>query len=84
MADIKQTFERYDTDGDGAISYQEAHHVLHQELGFDPDKTRTLIRVYDRSGDGKLSYEEFIWFYWKIQEKYGGGGVTIRWHSHNR
>ena len=48
---------------------QEAHHILHEELGFDEDKTKKLIKVYDRNGDGHLSYEEFIWFYWKIQEK---------------
>ncbi|ELT92872.1 hypothetical protein CAPTEDRAFT_195972, partial [Capitella teleta] len=47
----------------------EAHHILHEELGFDQSKTKKLIQVYDRNGDGHLSYEEFIWFYWKIQEK---------------
>ena len=69
MDDIKRAFTRYDVDGDGSISYAEAHEVLHDELGFDPDKTRRMIQVYDRNGDGRLSYEEFIWFYWKIQEK---------------
>ena len=43
--------------------------VLHEELGFNQEKTKKLIQIYDRNGDGKLSYEEFIWFYWKIQEK---------------
>ena len=69
MDEIKKMFALYDEDGDGSISYAEAHQVLHSELGFTHDKTRKLIAVYDRNGDGKLSYEEFIWFYWKIQEK---------------
>ena len=69
MDDIKRAFERYDVNGDGSISHMEAHQVLHDELGFDPDKTRKMIQVYDRNGDGRLSYEEFIWFYWKIHEK---------------
>ena len=51
------------------VCFQEAHQVLHDELGFDQEKTRKLIQVYDRNGDRQLSYEEFIWFYWKIQEK---------------
>eukprot|EP00918_Siedleckia_nematoides_P058364 GHVU01127386.1.p1 GENE.GHVU01127386.1~~GHVU01127386.1.p1 ORF type:complete len:149 (-),score=26.43 GHVU01127386.1:344-790(-) len=69
LDDIKRTFQQYDTDGNGFITYKEAHQVLHNELGFSEDKTRKLIQVYDRNGDGMLSYEEFIWFYWKIQEK---------------
>ena len=69
MDEIKQTFEKYDADGNGYISYREAHEILHEELGFDETKTANMIRTYDRNGDNRLSYEEFIWFYWKIQEK---------------
>ncbi len=43
--------------------------ALQDELGFSEDQTRRMIRTYDRNADNKLNYEEFIWFYWKIQEK---------------
>ena len=69
MDEIKKAFQKYDLDGNGYITAEEAHKVLEAELSFDPDRTKKLIKVYDRNGDGRLSYEEFIWFYWKIQEK---------------
>jgi len=69
MDEIKKAFQKYDLDGNGYITVAEAHKVLEAELCFDPERTEKLIKVYDRNGDGRLSYEEFIWFYWKIQEK---------------
>ena len=45
-------------------------YVFQNELGFTEDQTHTVIKTYDRNSDNKLNYEEFIWFYWKIQEKY--------------
>ena len=69
MDEIKSTFEKYDSDGDGYINYIEAHNILNRELGFCEEKTARMIKTYDRNGDGRLSYEEYIWFYWKIKEK---------------
>ena len=69
MDEIRHSFRRFDRDGDGAISCNEAHQVLQEELGFSSNHTRRLVKVYDRNGDGTLSYEEYIWFYWKIKEK---------------
>ena len=69
MDEVKRTFEKFDIDGNGFISLPEAHMVLHETLGFTEDNTRKMIAVYDRDGDRKLNFEEFIWFYWKIQEK---------------
>ena len=69
MDDIKRTFEAYDVDGNGFISLQEAHQVLHEELGFTEENTKKIIQVYDRNGDARLNFEEFIWFYWRVHEK---------------
>ena len=69
MDDIKRTFDKYDVDGNGYISLQEAHEVLHEQLGFSEENTKRLISVYDRNGDARLNFEEFIWFYWRVQEK---------------
>ena len=59
----------YDTDRDGYVTYQEAHKVLSQKLGFPKEKTYKLCKACDKNNDGQLSYEEFITFFFKVQDK---------------
>ena len=59
----------FDRDGNGFISPDEACTVLSRELGFSPDKTRSLVQQFDKNKDGHLSYDEFIYFYMKVKEK---------------
>ena len=69
MDEVRRAFETFDSDGSGSVSLKEAHALLQRELGFSEENTRHMMRVYDRNGDERLNFEEFIWFYWKIQEK---------------
>lgn len=67
--EIAREFRRYDKDGDGYITYREAHSVLEERLGFSKEKTVKLMRMCDRNGDGRLSYDEFIDFFFSVRHK---------------
>merc|ERR1712141_612293 len=67
-AEYRQKFQEYDKDGNGFISPEEAQAVLTKDLGFNEQKTKTLVDQYDTNKDGQLSYEEFVSFYLKVKE----------------
>ncbi|CAD6936150.1 unnamed protein product [Tilletia controversa] len=58
--EIKEAFELFDTNKDGAIGYHELK-VAMRALGFDLKKTEVhkLIKDYDRSGQGLIEWEDF-------------------------
>lgn len=68
-ANIFDIFMQYDTDRNGYVSYEEAHEVLKDMLGFPREKSIKLCRMCDKNNDGRLSYEEFVDFYLRVQDK---------------
>lgn len=59
--EIKEAFELFDQDHDGAIDYHELK-VAMRALGFDLKKAEVLklIRDYDRQGDDLMEYDDFV------------------------
>ncbi|KAF7347188.1 EF-hand [Mycena venus] len=58
--EIKEAFELFDTDGDGAVDYHELK-VAMRALGFDMKKAEVLkiLRDHDNSGRGLMTFEDF-------------------------
>jgi len=58
--EIKEAFELFDTDKDGAVDFHELK-VAMRALGFDLKKPEVLkiIRDHDKSGQGLLEYDDF-------------------------
>ncbi|XP_071942146.1 centrin-3 isoform X2 [Antedon mediterranea] len=58
--EIKEAFELFDTDYDGAIDYHELK-VAMKALGFEVKKADVLkvLRDYDRENTGKISFKDF-------------------------
>jgi len=59
--EIKEAFELFDTDKDGAVDYHELK-VAMRALGFDLKKAEVLktLRDHDKTGHGLLEYDDFI------------------------
>ena len=68
--EIYDTFAKYDQNHDGMISVEEAHQVLHQELGFNEEKSKAMINRYDLNQDGRVSYLEFAEFYVAVEDRW--------------
>ena len=68
--EVYETFGRYDADKDGLISVEEAHQVLHKELGFTQERSRAMVKKFDLNQDGMVSYIEFAEFYLAVEERY--------------
>ena len=58
--EIKEAFDLFDTDKDGAIDFHEMK-VAMRALGFDLKKPEVLklLRDHDRRGDGMMEWEDF-------------------------
>ncbi len=58
--EIKEAFELFDTDKDGAVDYHELK-VAMRALGFDMKKAEVLkvLRDNDKSGHGLMEFEDF-------------------------
>lgn len=59
--EIKEAFELFDTDKDGAIDYHELK-VAMRALGFDMKKAEVLkiLRDNDHKGEGVMEWEDFL------------------------
>jgi ribosomal protein L7/L12 len=59
--EIKEAFELFDTDKDGAVDYHELK-VAMRALGFDLKKAEVLktLRDHDKTGHGLLEYDDFV------------------------
>jgi Ca2+-binding EF-hand superfamily protein len=61
LAELRQTYDRYDSDGDGWIVQKEFTQLL-QSLDSDLSKDECLLafEATDEDGDGSISFEEFM------------------------
>jgi Ca2+-binding EF-hand superfamily protein len=61
LAELRQTYDRYDSDGDGWIVQKEFTQLL-QSLDRDLSKDECLLafEATDEDGDGSISFEEFM------------------------
>jgi calcium-dependent protein kinase len=66
---LRQTFVRFDRDGDGKIDCEELHTVLGDT--FSLADIEELLREADTSGDGKLDYDEFLAYFHKPEPEAG-------------
>lgn len=59
--EIREAFDLFDTDKDGAIDYHELK-VAMRALGFDLKKAEVLklLRDYDKRGEGVMVYDDFL------------------------
>lgn len=59
--EIKEAFELFDTDKDGAIDYHELK-VAMRALGFDLKKAEVLkiLRDHDHKGEGLMEWDDFL------------------------
>lgn len=61
LAELRQTYDRYDSDGDGWIVQREFAQLL-QTLDSDLSEDECLLafEATDEDGDGSISFEEFM------------------------
>uniref|UniRef100_A0A7S1F3R7 non-specific serine/threonine protein kinase n=1 Tax=Noctiluca scintillans TaxID=2966 RepID=A0A7S1F3R7_NOCSC len=59
---IRDTFKRFDANGDGRISKDELHRIMTKiSTGtMGSHEIETLLRAADTNGDGNISYDEFV------------------------
>lgn len=67
--EIYEKFGKYDKDKDGLISIEDAHAVLHEELGFSEERSKAMVKAFDTNHDGRVSYMDFAEFYIAVEEK---------------
>ena len=54
---VKELFDKHDTDKSGLLDKKELPALL-KELGLDAVKAEVLIKAADTDGDGKVSFDE--------------------------
>ncbi|XP_037367380.1 calmodulin-like protein 5 [Talpa occidentalis] len=78
VAEFKEAFTRFDTDGDGKINVQELGAVM-QALGknVSEEELKEIIARVDTDGDGAISFQEFLAEMAK-RMKAGGSEMELR------
>mmetsp|Transcript_86044 Transcript_86044/g.151970 ORF Transcript_86044/g.151970 Transcript_86044/m.151970 type:complete len:385 (+) Transcript_86044:48-1202(+) len=66
---IRETFERYDTSGDGSLNIAEMGKMLKTLGPFSGLEVKCICDDLDKSKDGEISYEEFVTW----MRSHGGG-----------
>ncbi|CAE7487765.1 CML12 [Symbiodinium natans] len=56
---IRQTFDKYDTDGEGCLDMQELAKALQNLGSLTSEEVRNVCVSLDASGDGNVSFDEF-------------------------
>jgi Ca2+-binding EF-hand superfamily protein len=61
LADLRQTFDKVDSNGDGWIVANEFASLLHAlDEDLSEDECLLAFEATDSDGDGSISFEEFI------------------------
>lgn len=61
ISDLRENFQKFDTNGDGDIDIVELAKIL-DIVGeeYDHNSLNKMISTADKDGDGKMSFEEFV------------------------
>mmetsp|Transcript_37666 Transcript_37666/g.97411 ORF Transcript_37666/g.97411 Transcript_37666/m.97411 type:complete len:538 (+) Transcript_37666:71-1684(+) len=73
---FRQTFQRFDVDGNGKIDDNELYAVLGE--AFSEEDIKELINEADTSRDGMIDYEEFLAYFYKVDSETGSEGRDER------
>jgi len=58
---LKRQFKIMDTDGSGALDYNEFKRALDDyKVGASDEEARNLFNIFDRNKDGTIVFDEFI------------------------
>jgi Ca2+-binding EF-hand superfamily protein len=61
---LESTFAKFDLDGNGYVTLDEASAILlNDPFRFPADKVLVLLKRFDKDSNGKLDYREFAGFY---------------------
>ena len=61
LSSVEATFDLFDTDKNGALSYEEFRQALKRlGLGVTDAQVEEVIRVVDSEGSGEMHYEDFV------------------------
>ena len=77
--DLRKAFDRFDSDGSGAISKREFKKALDSFglLDLSSKETDQLIKQFDTDGDGRISFREFIEFVHGHAENFENADGTL-------
>lgn len=67
---LRQTFCRFDSDGNGKIDYDELHALLGDS--FSEADIKELIKEVDTNGDGQIDYDEFLAYFYRMDSEAEG------------
>lgn len=72
-AKVREMFDAIDTSGDGFISSSELGTAF-RRMGMNPTRSDVVLalRELDANGDGRVSFAEFVRYYKRFSERYGG------------
>jgi Ca2+-binding EF-hand superfamily protein len=68
---LESTFAKFDADGNGFVTLDEASDVLKAPpFKFPPEIVKSLLQTFDKDGNGKLDYHEFAGFYAEAKARF--------------
>ncbi len=66
---VLSTFQHFDTEGKGYVTYEQADQILQELLGFSEARSRATIQQYETDSTGHINYENFVGLYSMIEEE---------------
>lgn len=74
---LKQVFDKFDTDGSGAVSTDEMSAMVKQlNMNLTPPRIRKMMVEADRDMSGEIDFEEFVAVVQKQIREGGGGDIA--------
>ena len=66
---VRSTFQHFDEDGNGYVTYEQADQILQEILEFSEARSKATIKQYDRGSNGQIVYDDFVALYSMIEEE---------------